>query len=108
MMSLPEIIKYALKGGTKERAKELVDQQVDEMVSILHYDADMARGIVLHNIGYYTGYLDHETADKVMELFNTEHPYFGRKHPSHEEIVKMVMELGRKQRSLIDDQASKS
>jgi hypothetical protein len=107
MMSIPGMIRLALIKGTKEDAKKIVDQQVEEMVSVLEYEPEKARVIVLRNIGYYTGYLDHETADRVMELFDTEHPYFGRKHPSPEEILKMGMELGRKQRSRIDDQASK-
>jgi hypothetical protein len=38
-----------------------------------------AKAIQLANIGYYVGYLgDRERAIKVLELFGTEHPIFGR------------------------------
>lgn len=30
------------------------------------------------NIGYWTGYLDSTTALRVLDLFETEHPIFGR------------------------------
>jgi len=29
------------------------------------------------NIGYYSGYLDSETAERVKKLFNCKHPIFG-------------------------------
>jgi hypothetical protein len=29
-------------------------------------------------IGYYAGYYDKETYDRVMELFDTNHPIFGK------------------------------
>jgi ferric iron reductase protein FhuF len=94
MMTQAEMIKLALKAGTKERARELVDQQVSEMVDVLQYAEPEARRITLVNIGYYTGYLDHETADKIMDLFETEHPIFGRTHPSPEEAFRLGRELG--------------
>jgi hypothetical protein len=94
MMTQPEIIKLALRGGTKEGARRLVQQQVDEMVKVLSYDEAEARRVTLVNIGYYTGYLDHDTADRIMELFDTEHPIFGRTHPTPEEAFRLGRELG--------------
>lgn len=98
MMSIPEIIKAGLAAGTKDAAAAIVTERVGEMMLELGYKPEDARKTLLSNIGYYTGYLDHETADKVMELFDTEHPYFGRKHYTPEEILKMGYEIGRKMR----------
>jgi hypothetical protein len=98
MMTQPEMIKLALRYDTKEKARELVDMQVKEMVDTLHYDEAEARRITLVNIGYYTGYLDHETADRLMDLFETEHPVFGRTHPTPQEAFRLGRELGEKGR----------
>jgi hypothetical protein len=109
MMTMPEIIKLALADGTKERASALVEAQVDEMVKMLDYDPAEARRITLVNIGYYTGYLDCTTADKIMELFETEHPVFGRTHPTPTEAFRLGMELGEQmRRRTIDSTESKN
>ena len=46
------------------------------------------------NLGYYAGYYDHETADRVMRLFRCAHPIFGTSHPSPEEAFEKGKELG--------------
>ena len=69
MMTQPEMVKLALRYGTKEKAREIVDVQVFEMVTALGYDEAEARRLTLTNLGYYSGYFDHETADKIMDLF---------------------------------------
>jgi hypothetical protein len=98
MMTQPEMVKLALQFGTKEKAREIVEVQVKEMVDTLHYDEAEARRVTLVNIGYYSGYLDHETADKIMDLFETEHPVFGREHPTPQEAFRLGRELGEKMR----------
>jgi hypothetical protein len=102
MMNIPEMISLALKDGTKEKAQQIVQWKVNEMVDLLEYKEDEARRITLMNIGYYTGYLDHETADKVMNLFETEHPVFGRTHPTPEEAFKLGRELAEKSKRRTD------
>ncbi|MDR1626999.1 MAG: hypothetical protein LBT33_10720 [Spirochaetia bacterium] len=37
------------------------------------------------NIGYFSGYYDTETMKRVHEVFDTEHPIFGKKEPTPEE-----------------------
>jgi hypothetical protein len=94
MMSIPAIIKAGLAAGTKKAAADLVTQQVGEMMLVLGYTPGDARERILTNIGYYTGYLDHAVADKVLELFDTEHPIFGKTHPTAEEAFRMGQEAG--------------
>jgi hypothetical protein len=98
MMTQSQMVSLALRFGTKEKARELVDIQVKEMVTVLHYEEAEACRITLVNIGYYCGYLDHETADKIMDLFETEHPVFGREHPTPQEAFRLGRELGEKMR----------
>lgn len=93
-MTQREMIEDALHNGTRERARQLVDLQVAEMIDVLGYDEAEARRVTLVNIGYYCGYLSNETADKVMDLFETEHPVFGRTHPTPEEAFRLGRELG--------------
>jgi hypothetical protein len=98
MMSVPELIKAALAAGTKEATNDLITLQVGEMMLVLGYTPEEARRLVLANVGYYTGYLEYEKADKVMELFETEHPVWGKTHPTPEEIARLGREYGERRR----------
>lgn len=107
MKSIPDMIKLALMTGTKECAHQIVKDQIDEMVAVLDYDEAEARRVTLVNIGYYTGYMDHETADRIMDLFETEHPIFGRTHPTPQEAFRLGRELGEQmKRRTIDSKES--
>ncbi len=53
-----------------------------------------ARQIALKNIGYWTGYYDHATADRVMALYHTAHPIFGTSHPTLAETFAKGIEMG--------------
>ena len=97
MRSLSEIMQLAAADDfTKAKAAAIVKEQVDEMVKVLEYKRAEARKIVLNNIGYYCGYYPADFADKVYEMFDTQHPVFGRKHPTREEALRIGMEMGRK------------
>lgn len=43
----------------------------------------------LSNVGYFAGYYDRETADRIYDAFETAHPIFGRTHPSPDEAFKL-------------------
>jgi len=47
-----------------------------------------AEAMELQNIGYYGGYHDAETRERVYRLFNTKHPIFGGVTPAPEEALK--------------------
>lgn len=96
MRSLEQIMNLARADDfTKENAATIVKEQIDEMVTTLHYQPDEARKLLLANIGYYAGYYPRELADKVYEMFDTEHPIFKRTHPTPEEALRIGMEMGR-------------
>ena len=97
MRSLDEIMRLASADDfTRKNARAIVKEQVEEMVKVLEYDPAEARRIVLQNIGYYCGYYPAEFADRVYELFDTEHPIFGRTHPTPEEAFRLGQEWGQR------------
>jgi hypothetical protein len=73
---------------TQAKADAVIAEDVAEMVSVLGYSEADARGILLANIGYFAGYYPDSVADAAYELFRTEHPIFGRTHPTAEEAFK--------------------
>ena len=103
MRSMCQIINLVIDGEihTKQAAAALVEEEAQEAAEFYKMPLEEARTKLLHNIGYVTGYLSHQQADNVMELFNTEHPVFGRKHPSVEDAFRMGQEYA--QRRKIDD-----
>lgn len=103
MRSMNQIINLVIDGEitTKEQAAALVDEEAREYAEALHIDEAGARANVLSGIGYVTGYLSHAQADRIMELFDTQHPVFGRQHPTAEEAYRMGHEYS--QRRKIDD-----
>jgi hypothetical protein len=91
-----EILNLAIDGKitTKEQAAALVNEEVAAIVMVYHLSEEEARKKLLESIGYVTGYLSHDQADHVMELFDTAHPVFGREHPSAEEAYRLGHEYG--------------
>lgn len=104
MKSLLEIMQRVANGMTKEEAHDLLVEQVKEMV-VLGDSREEATRHMLVNIGYFAGYYSHEIADKAYDLFDTEHPIWGRVHPTPEDAFRMGLEYGQRsrERRLIDD-----
>lgn len=48
------------------------------------------------NLGYLTGYLNAEEATRLLDIFETEHPFFGKTRPTAEEAFKMGLAFGEK------------
>jgi len=96
MRSMRDIMCAVVDGeiNTKEQASALVTEESLEVAAAQRISIEAARTLVLHNIGYCTGYYDHASADKIMELFETEHPIFGKTHPTPEEAWAKGLEMG--------------
>ena len=105
MLSMHEIMQRVANGMTKEEADTLLADRVKEIVALGESEEEATRRTLV-NIGYFAGYYSREMADKTYDLFNTEHPIWGREHPSPEEIFRLGLEHGRRSRErskLIDD-----
>jgi hypothetical protein len=53
-----------------------------------------AEQVVRSNLGYYAGYYNQETMERVQRLFSCSHPIFGKVMPTAEEAFKKGLELG--------------
>lgn len=74
-----ELYGRAMQMKTKEEAEKYLDELTDICLRLrpLLSRAE-AREIQLKNIGYWSGYYPRDTAKRVLELFDTRHPIFGR------------------------------
>lgn len=83
---------------TKHEAQKLVRAEVAAVMrSRPLLLKEQARSIVLGNIGYLVGYYGRTEAARLLDLFDTRHPYFGAiedwpKTP--EEAIAMGMKVG--------------
>ena len=83
-----DILGPAMKAQTKAEAD---DFRAQYMAYIMRMEPDMtverARQVVQQNIGYYSGYYGKETSQRVLDLYMTAHPVFGRRKPTSEEAL---------------------
>jgi len=99
-MRFPEKVTFSDKYGpamevqTGAEAKEYLEACIEHCMRVGHYKRAAAEHIEKSNIGYCTGHFDTATADRVMQLFDCEHPVFGRGHPTPEEEFEMGRALG--------------
>jgi len=91
-MSLLQMIERVRdESFTKEQATALVNERVAEMVTALGYTEDEARSRILANLGCMSNYYVPKIADRIMDLYGTEHPVFGREHPkTYAEVLKFL------------------
>jgi hypothetical protein len=54
------------------------------------------------NLGYFAGYYDQATGDRVFELFGAEHPIYGRRRLSPSELFAWGEALGALMRDGVD------
>jgi len=90
------------KQGNKAKAKEYFDALVEHCITMSkverpqdNVDKEEATRIVHSNIGYWAGYHEQGTIEKVHEVFGSAHPIFGNETPTSSEAFRMGMELGK-------------
>jgi hypothetical protein len=98
MLTLQQIMQRVEQGITKEQADAILKEQVEEIVALGDINEEEATRRFLANIGYFAGYYGHDTADKAYDLFGTQHPIWGREHPTPSQILKMGIEYGQRVR----------
>jgi hypothetical protein len=98
MRSVHNLFNLVQDGNIKtvEEARAIIAEEVADRMNMTGQSEEEARAILLSNIGYCTGYCDRKFADKLMELYETEHPIFGKTHPSAEEALRLGIEHGKK------------
>jgi len=81
LKTVGELYDPAMNVQTEQEAQEYLAFLIEYYLSVTNWDRAEAQRISLHNIGYYTGYCSPEIANRVMRLFNTQHPVFGAHRP---------------------------
>lgn len=88
--------------GDREKAKRYFDALVDHCVKTCaaerpneNIDKEKAEKIIHSNIGYWAGYHERGTIEKVHDVFGSAHPVFGKETPSPSDAFNMGVELGK-------------
>jgi nucleotidyltransferase/DNA polymerase involved in DNA repair len=105
MRSVSDLIAMVIDGQvtTASAGRLVIDEEVSDRLRVMEtmaspQTAEETRKRLLVNIGYNTGYCSHGIADKIMEVYETEHPIWGKKHPSAEEALRLGIEAGERSR----------
>ena len=83
MEKLPDSItigdKYdpAMKVKNKKEAKEYLEILIEHNMRVSGRNRKEAKQIELRNLGYYSGYYDQKTMNRVKKVFGAQHPIFG-------------------------------
>jgi len=87
----------AMKIKTKKEAQAYLGLLVQHNMSLAaNRTQEEAIRIEKSNLGYFAGYYDAKTMNRVNKLFNTTHPVFGCAAPSPEKALKIGMNLSKR------------
>lgn len=103
----------AMEVRTHEEAEAMLKHIVKEILRESPYLTERRALLVARtNLGYYAGYYNDETRERVERLFSCEHPIFGRYSekgsPTPEEAFKMGLDWAQKDRTEKEDTDEKS
>lgn len=94
-LTIGECYGPAMSIKTREEAKSYFDRLVERHIRVTGNDRAKAEIIERSNLGYYAGYYDRETMTRVNDLFDTQHPIFGKEPPSPERALQAGMDAAR-------------
>ncbi len=85
----------AMKVTTQEEADEYLELLV-QYYMLHEYNREEAESVARSNLGYWTGYYDAETAQRVFTLFKCTHSVFGTYRPTPQEAFSAEVELAKR------------
>jgi hypothetical protein len=92
----------AMEITDQAEADKYFEELVRHNLSFGENTRELAENVERHNLGYYAGYYDSETRERVERLFKCEHPVFGsiaqKGPPATEEALMAGFEAGLKAR----------
>ena len=86
-MTIGEMYDPAMEITDQQEADEYFEACVQRGVTFFGQTLEEATRIQRGNLGYYAGYCDTETMQRINRLFKTTHPIFGDTQPTAEEAV---------------------
>jgi hypothetical protein len=72
-----DLLHPAMKVKTKKGADLFKREYSRYLIEIFHKTPEKAESIVRSNVGYFSGYCDQKTMDRVRKLYGFGHPIFG-------------------------------
>lgn len=97
-MTIRELMTEMEGCTTKEEASALVERLVTSILAEVPAMTTMgALDIARQNVGYLTGYYSRAEAARLLDLFETKHPFFGaiKDWPTNpEDILRMGIRMG--------------
>lgn len=76
-MTYGELYGPAMKITEQEEADKYFAMLVDHAMTEFGKTRGEAEELERHNLGYFAGYYDHKTRERVERLFKCKHPIFG-------------------------------
>ena len=108
MLTLPDILTieqaYAPAMAIRDAAEaaDYFGALVERHIRMTKHTREEAEEVERTNLGYYAGYYDQETRDRVLRLFNAPHPFFGTEPATPERAFALGMELGRQAKAEVE------
>ena len=95
-LSIGEAYDPAMKMTDPQEAAEYFDALVQRDMKYFGTPRQEAEKVERINLGYYAGYYDSVTRERVERLFNCAHPYFGKVSENGTPSTEEAIEAGRK------------
>lgn len=83
--TIGETMKLALKATNQTEADNIVQDLIQDDVEWENKPMQERESILRQNIGHCSGYYDRKTSVKLIELYRTQHPVFGKTYPKPSE-----------------------
>ena len=108
-ITIGEKYRPAMEIKTQEEADNYFEDLVEHNLAMRQRreeipDVELAKKVERHNLGYYAGYYDSETRERVERLFKCCHPVFGaiaeKGQPTPEEAFELGQKWAREKKSL--------
>lgn len=95
-MTIGEAYDPTTKITDQAEADEYFERLLERNMRVSGHSREEAEKVEKSNIGYYAGYCETATAERMFRLFRCAHPIFGTTRPTLEEAFKKGMEMGEK------------
>jgi hypothetical protein len=106
-MTYHETLDPAMQITDQTEADQYFEALVVRLMTFFEKTRKEAESITKTNLGYYAGYYNAETRERVERLFHCEHPYFGKiaekGPPSADEAFNIGRKLGEEMKEKAND-----
>lgn len=94
--TIRQVFDEALACETKEQADQWLGAEIERHRVEFNQTPSEARSVILKNLGYYAGYYDDATAQKIYRLYGANHPIVGG-HDYHKTVTpEQAVDIGKK------------